>query len=98
MSAVENKDLGLAAGAAPLVHAADAKPATPVFVLSAATEALIEERNALIAKARREWASDNEILALLTEAVVAHGPLGDDSRPLWWAKANAAISSRRSEV
>ena len=33
-----------------------------------------------------------QVVAILTEAVVAHGPLGDDARPSWWAKANAALS------
>jgi len=37
-----------------------------------------------------------DLLSLLTEAVVAHGPLGDDTRPAWWVKANAAIAKASS--
>ena len=33
-----------------------------------------------------------DMLEALTQAVQAHGPFGDDSRPAWWPAACAAIS------
>ena len=51
----------------------------------------------LRAERDRLKAINAELLAILTRAVEAHGPFGDDSRPEWWADACAAIAKAKGE-
>lgn len=41
-------------------------------------------------------ASAPELLRVLTRAVQAHGPFGDDTRPEWWDEACGAIARATS--
>jgi hypothetical protein len=49
-----------------------------------------------IKTADAQRAAASAMLAALTDAVVAHGPFGDDSRPAWWNAANAAIAQAKA--
>lgn len=55
-----------------------------------AAERMAKHQAVELAKATR--AAAPELLAALKEAVIAHGPFGDDTRPSWWQAAVNAIA------